>query len=172
MQYMANKSYPEIRVERKNEYYANLLLADYSGINGELTAISQYVFQDFNYFKEYSKFAQVIGKIAMVEMRHLELLGKTIKLLGVKPEFKFKDNLSCFYLNWNSSYVNYYNTDIFSLLKLNIIKEKITIKNYKYHISIINDKYIKRLLERIIEDEQIHIECFQELIKEYNLLKK
>lgn len=166
MKYRVDKEYPEIKVEGKNKYYAELLLDDYAGINSELTAITRYIFQDFNYFKEYLNLAETLGKISMVEMKHLELLGKTIKLLGVEPKFKFNTNQYYTPLYWNSSYVNY---DIFidSMLRENILSEQNVINNYRYHITIIGDKYIKNLLERIIEDEEVHIECFKELLREY-----
>ena len=46
-----NKPYPKIQVEKPNTYYANLLLNDYAGINSELTSITQYIFQNFNFFR-------------------------------------------------------------------------------------------------------------------------
>lgn len=169
MEYRVNKDYPEVNVEETNVYYAKLLLNDYSGINSELTAITQYVYQGFYLFKDYSKISKTLEKIAIVEMRHLELLGKTIKLLGVKPEFKFNNNNDYYYQYWNSSYVDY-NTHLISMLKDNILKEQVAIRNYEQHISVINDKYIKVLLERIIEDEKVHIKCFKELLQEVNNL--
>lgn len=166
MKCRVDKDYPEVRVEGENKFYAELLLDDYAGINGELSAITRYIFQDFNFFKKYPKLAEVMAKISMVEMKHLELLGKTIKLLGVDPEFKFKVNSTYLYLYWNASYVNY-DTIIDCMLRENILSEQNVINNYRYHISIINDKYIKKLLERIIEDEEVHIECFKQLLNQY-----
>ena len=167
MKCKSEKKYPEIRVERKNRYYAELLLSDYAGINGELTAITRYIFQNFNFFKEYPKLSEVIAKISMTEMKHLELLGKTIKLLGLEPKFEFKINpYNYSYLYWNSSYVDY-ETNIICMLQENIQSEQEVINNYRYDISIIDDKYIKELLERIIEDEKIHIGCFKELLYEF-----
>lgn len=162
MEYQASGSYPSVRVEKKNKYYANLLLKDYAGVNSELTAITQYVYQDFSNFESYPDFAEVMDHIAMVEMRHLELLGKTIKLLGVNPEYRFNNNTF-----WESKFVNY-STDIISMLNSNILEEQITIMNYKYHQNIIKDKYIKELIARIVEDEKVHIKCFEELLKKYS----
>lgn len=166
MEYKLNKDYPEVRVEEENKYYANLLLEDYAGFYSELTAITEYVYQDFSCFKKYPKFANSMSQIAKVEMKHLELLGKTIKLLGVDPKYKFTNNKCNYYEYWNSSFINY-DTYIIYMLNSNIIKEEIAIKNYKKHISVIKDKYVKELLYRIIEDEKIHIKCFKELLNEY-----
>lgn len=158
-----NNVYPKVMVENKNIYYAHLLLEDYSGENGELTAITQYIYQNFNIFKEYPYLAHILSKIARTEMMHLELLGKTIKLLGLEPKFITNNKYLKKYNYWNSSYINYEN-NIINILQANILSEKIAIKNYRNHISLIKDKYIRNLLYRIIEDENKHLNCFKILL--------
>ena len=158
-----NKPYPEIKVEKKNLEYAKLLLDDYASPVGEDRAIHQYIYQKFDKFKDDPVFAKTLSGIAMVEMRHLELLGETIRLLGVKPEFRFSDKNTNYFVYFNSSFVDY-NTDIVEMLKSDIRIEEEAIKNYRYHISVIDDKYIQALLYRIIEDEQMHIKCFNMLL--------
>lgn len=163
MECRVNKPYPKVEVEEENIVYANILLKDYAGMSSELSAIHQYIFQKFEKFNENEEFANILSSIAVVEMKHLELLGETIKLLGIDPKFKYADKTN--YLNyWNSSFVNY-STDIIEMLKVNIEAEKEAIHNYKCHIRMIDDKYIKQLLYRIIEDEEKHIECFTTLLR-------
>ncbi len=166
MKYAFEKEYPSPKVESKNIYYASLLLTDYAGMHSELTAITEYSFQNFNCFKKYPEFANAMEQIAKVEMKHLELLGKTIHLLGLSPKFKAKNPSSFYYQYWNSSYLNYDNF-IITMLRHNIWEEQIAIRNYRYHLTLIQDKYIQDLLNHIIEDELIHINCFQELLKKY-----
>ncbi len=163
MECRVNIPYPLVKVEKENIEYANILLEDYTGFNGEENAINQYVYEYLSKFNEYEYFAQVLKKIAMVEMKHLELIGKTITLLGGKPIFKFLDRKSNYYLYYSGSFVNYEN-DIKKMLIYNIRLEKNTIRKYEQHIKIIKDKYIKALLYRIILDEKKHIECFRELL--------
>ena len=158
-----DKPYPEVRVERKNIEYAKLLLDDYASEVGEDRAIHQYVYQKFDKFKDNPLFSKTLSQIAMVEMRHLELLGETIKLLGVNPEFRFVDRNTNYLVYWNSSFVDY-TTDIVEMLRSDIKIEEEAIRKYRYHISLINDKYIKALLYRIIEDEEVHIKCFNMLL--------
>lgn len=160
-----NKPYPEIKVENKNIMYASLLLEDYTGRVSELTSITQYVYQSFDKFDINPLFSSTLSQIAMVEMKHLELLGKTIKLLGLNPQFKIINNIPVAY--WQSKYVNY-SPDLKEMLKDDIKIEKEAIKNYQKDIDIINDKYIKKLLYRIIEDEKKHIECFYMLLNKVN----
>ena len=166
MQVQANENYPEVKVEKKNSFYAELLLNDYAGITGELSAITLYSFQNFSLFDKYPKIAHNLIQIAKVEMKHLELLGKTINLLGVKPCYVFREQEKYPYKYWSSNLVNY-DTNIYEILKYNIVSEEKAIFNYQYHLSLINDKYIRKLLERIIIDEKIHIKCFQSMLKEF-----
>ena len=163
MECRVDKPYPEVRVERKNIEYAKLLLDDYASEVGEDRAIHQYVYQKFDKFKDNPLFSKTLSQIAMVEMRHLELLGETIKLLGVNPEFRFVDRNTNYLVYWNSSFVDY-TTDIVEMLRSDIKIEEEAIRKYRYHISLINDKYIKALLYRIIEDEEVHIKCFNMLL--------
>ena len=160
IEFKVNKPYPKIKIEKKNIYYANILLNDYSGIISELSAITQYIYQYFNTNNEISI---IFKNIAIVEMKHLELLGKTIKLLGINPKFNFiNNNLYNNLTYWNGNFIDY-NTNINCMIKNNILMEEKTICNYKKDILLINDKYIKNLLNRIIEDEYLHIKIFKEL---------
>lgn len=165
MNYQSNKPYPVPQVERKNKEYAKLLLEDYAGSMGEDTAIHQYLYQHLLNDGELKEFATVMEHIAEVEMYHLSLLGKTIKLLGVNPIFgEYSKNKN--FLFWNSSSVDY-TTDLREMILSDIKKEEGAIRKYKYHISIINDRYIKELISRIIEDEEIHLAIFHSFYQKY-----
>lgn len=160
--FKVDEPYPEPKVERKNIYNANILLQDYAGVVSELTAISLYSYQHFVSDDIYKEYAKVIGEISMVEMKHLELLGETIKLLGVKPTY-VNSVCPCGQV-WTASYVNF--TDKIKEMLLEDIKaEQRAIENYRHHLFLINDKYIKKLLERIILDEELHLKVFKELYK-------
>ena len=167
MDFKINKEYPEIKVERKNKYYAQLLLDDYASDASEDTSIHQYIYQSFDLFDKYPDIAKPLARIAMVEMKHLELLGKTIKALGVEPKFIYVDAKKRYYTYWNSSSVDYA-VKLHDMLVSDIELEKKAIRSYQKHIDMIDDKYIKVLLKRIIEDELIHIRCFNKLIAMIN----
>ena len=49
------------------------------------------------------------------------------------------------------------------MLEVDINSQKISIKNYEAHKKIINYKYIKLILDRIILDEKRHLEIFTRL---------
>ncbi|NLC53912.1 MAG: peptidoglycan-binding protein, partial [Firmicutes bacterium] len=77
--------YPEPRVVAPNAFYAQLLLEDYAGMVSELTAVHQYLYNHYYFEKELSG---MVKSIAIVEMKHLELLAETILLLGEAPEYR------------------------------------------------------------------------------------
>lgn len=165
--YAVNLPYPKPMVESQNIDYANLLLKDYAGAVSEFTAINLYVYQHFVSDGEYTDYAELIGGISITEMKHLELLGKTIKLEGVKP--MFFDNACPHGRLWTPMYVNY-TTYISAMLKADIQSEQKAIENYRYHITLIHDKHIVELLERIILDEELHLKLFTEEYEKYSNL--
>lgn len=154
--------YPKVRVEEKNPYYADLLSEDYAGIKGELTAITQYSYQHMEKFSSNIEFSKIMEEIAKAEMIHLELLGKTIKLLGKNPIYSTCESSRGDCIMWNSNFVNY-STDLKDMLKIDISSEEAAIKTYTLHKKLIDDKYIKEMLDRIIMDEKRHLEIFNYL---------
>ena len=158
MEYCSCKPYPKIEVERENIEYAKILLEDYAGENGEDTAIHTYFYQSLVVEEE----KEILEGISKVEMHHLEILGKLIYQLGYLPSFYTVDsNIECV-IPWTSKNVNYA-TNFSTILLDNIAREMKAIKTYQKHIQEINDPYIKKILERIIEDEEVHIHCFEQI---------
>jgi len=155
--------YPEPRVKAKNRYYASLLLEDYAGLISESTAINQY-FYHYLAFQQYPDLAELEECVAIIEMYHMELLGKTIRLLGVSPKLRTLNEKRPVY--WNGSYI-YYGKNLCDRLAGDIKAEIEAIKQYKYHQQIIDDPYIKELLGRIILDEQHHLKLFRKAAAKY-----
>lgn len=160
MEYNSNKPYPEIRVERPNLEYAKILLSDYAGEVSEDTAIHLYLYQHLVSDDIWNYYSDIIEHISIVEMRHLEILGKLIKLLGLDPDFvSLKDNKL---VSWNAKFVNY-ETDLNKMLDIDISSETKAIENYRCHYELIGDRYIRENLLRIIEDEEVHLKIFKDL---------
>lgn len=158
--YTLNLPYPEPKVESRNEEYANLLLKDYAGEASELTAINLYVYQHFISDGIHGAYAELIKAISIVEMKHLELLAETIKLLGIKP--MYIDNACPPGKPWTSEYINY-STELKEMITEDIEEEKVAIANYNNHLTLIKDKYICELLKRIVLDEELHVLLLSEL---------
>lgn len=155
MEYKSTLPYPEIKVERKNTEYAKMLASAYAGNVSEDTAIHLYMYESFVLNNEYS---DIMEQIAIVEMHHLEILAKLIYLLGLEPIYKTYDPNKYF----SGDYIKYGKT-LNNMLEINIISEEIAIDNYEKLINIIDDKYIKEILNRIILDEKIHLEIFKKI---------
>lgn len=162
MNYQSNKPYPQPMVTSQNEYYAKLLLEDYAGAISETSAVMLYSHQHFTTDKIYPEYADLIHHISIVEMHHLELLGETILLLGNPARFESYQKETNSNIPWTSSNLNYAN-DMKTMLEADISGETQAITQYRQHIEKINDPYIQQLLFRIIEDEIIHLNLFQNL---------
>ena len=157
--------YPEIRVAGQNPYYARLLLEDYAGQVSELSAINQYTSHHFVLEPEYEEVADLLSCIALVEMHHLEILAETILLLGVDPRYRtIEKNESERY--WDAAFV-FYGTALCDRLTADIASEWAAVANYRRHQQMINDPFIKQILERIILDELHHIRLFNQVAERY-----
>ncbi len=160
MNYTINSPYPTPRVEKENKEYGYLLLDDYAGGISEESAIHTYLYQSLRNL-EFKELKEILLTISKVEMHHLLLLGEVIKLLGVDPRFEsFTTEKTPRY--WTASYISY-EKDLKKLLEQDIQAEKDAIEKYRLHQKEIKDIYIKELLERIIQDELLHVQIFTTL---------
>lgn len=157
--YRAKGPYPKVKIKCPNPYYAALLQDDYAAAKSEYTAVSQYVFGHIVSCDK--KIAEDFLGIAIVEMSHLEMLGDVIVDLGGNPLFRSGHNDV-----WNSNYVPY-GCSTEDRLRLAIKGECEAIRQYRCHIEKICDEDIRRLLERIIEDEELHIRIFERALERY-----
>ncbi|MDI6600200.1 MAG: manganese catalase family protein [Thermoanaerobacteraceae bacterium] len=149
----AKLPYPAVKVEKPNYNYGLILLDDLASVVSETTAVMQYL--NHHYTIEDRKISDLEECIALVEMHHMEILNELIKELGVTPVYaSYSGNCGTY---WNASYV-YYGNDIKDKLAKDIEGEKAAIAQYKRHMEVINDKYVRENLERIIKDEELHIE--------------
>ena len=78
------------RVSKSDPRFANLLLEQFGGENGELAAAMQYFTQAFGAKNPYPDKYDMLMDIATEEFSHLEIVGATIQMLlkGVNGELK------------------------------------------------------------------------------------
>lgn len=153
--------YPEIKVSGQNKYYAKLLLDDYAGTVSEFSAINQYLYHHFAIDNKYQDIRNALENISIVEMYHMEILARIIKMLGLEPIYV--GTLNKF---WDAKYV-YYGKNLCDQLIADRQSEVDAIKNYEKKILMIKDPYIQDIIKRIILDEKIHLEIFNKYIKKY-----
>jgi bacterioferritin len=133
-----------------------MLKEDYAGAVSEMTAVAQYIYQNI-LSTDNESFANAILQIAIVEMSHLDMLGDAILALGGNPTF---GNGSVY---WQPKSVNYART-LPEMLKANIEAESQAIANYESQASQTPNASVRALLERITQDEQLHLRFFQETL--------
>lgn len=159
-EYRVNLPYPEVESGPDNKRTVLLLMEDYAGMISELSATCQYVYQHIVLEESAREVAEALKHISIAEMKHLELLGEAILALGGNPLYASRGRF------WNARNVSYV-TRVRDVLTENISGEKSAIRQYRRHIEQTGNQSVRRLLERIILDEELHIRIFNELLEKY-----
>lgn len=160
----SREPYPEIKPFKKNRTTADLLQEDMSGEVSELTATLQYMYHNFVVKPFNETLADLLEKISIVEMIHLEALAEAILALGGKPIYKTGNYFHPKY--WSADQVKY-GVNLEDRLKSDLDAEYAAIRKYREHLSRIDDPNIQALLKRIILDEEVHVILFKEAIQKY-----
>jgi bacterioferritin len=124
--------------EMKKEEIIALLNEDLEGEHG---AIIQYL--THAYAMGEGEMACEIEAIAREEMRHLDWLADTVVGLGGTPSLK-------------RGKMRTEGKSVSDWMKNDVLAEEDAISMYKEHIKAIGDRKIKRLLNRILSDEESH----------------
>ncbi|NLH00378.1 MAG: rubrerythrin family protein [Clostridiales bacterium] len=154
--------YPPPKAEKKNILYASLLTNDYAGIISEMSAVSVYTYQHIA--TPYGRISEVLRCISAVEMRHMKMLGSLIVSLGGNPRIAVK--LGRGYNYWSSQCISY-ETNPRIYLREDLACERAAITSYKLRITQIDDNAVRKVLERIILDEERHVELLTALCNEF-----
>lgn len=156
----SNLPYPPVKAECKNPMYAQAMLSNIGSANSEMTAISLYIYNHFM-TAEKEDIAQIFHKISIVEMHHLNIFGTFAVQLGTEPRLWAQINRRMVY--WTPQYNNY-PTELKQLLQNSLSGELKAIEKYKTQARRIKDANIIENLERIILDEECHVEIFKTLL--------
>src|SRR4030043_1574587 len=119
-------------------------------LEGEHGAIIQYL--THAYAMGEGELACEIEALAREEMRHLDWLAETIVELGGKPSMK-RGNMRMA------------GKAVPDWMKNDVLLEEDAITLYKKHIEAIGDRKIKRLLKRILSDEESHHGDFSHFVE-------
>ncbi len=154
-----NDPYPKIENIKQDYRFGKMLYDSYAGSYGELTAITQYVYENITN-EENKELRNVLMRVAMDEMHHLKILGELLVELGFIPYYMGSRNNK-----WCSDRVKYKFSSVEEMMKYNIQTEKMAIKEYERLIENTEDKCIKDILSRIIKDEENHIRIFKAMCR-------
>ena len=130
--------YPPVPNLYPNKKYANLIYDSFAGEEGELTAITQYIYEHID-LKDKEDVSKILLSIAIEEMRHIDILGEILINLGEKPIFRNSNQNQ-----WTAKNVKYKISGIGPISKLtvcnNISLIKLLLCNYlfKYYSYILN----------------------------------
>ncbi|UCH43174.1 MAG: ferritin-like domain-containing protein [Dehalococcoidales bacterium] len=119
-------------------------------LEGEHAAIIQYL--THAYAMGEGEMACEIEAIAREEMRHLDWLAETIVDLGGVPSLQRGE-------------MRMTGQSVAEWMKNDVLQEDDGIKLYKEHIDVIDDPKIKRLLKRILSDEESHRGDFDHFVE-------
>ena len=164
IQIRLNSIYPEIKGANNNPQTVGILKDLLSSRDGELVGIMQYIYQSRLASKVESEVSQLLEEIAVVEMEHMELLMDAIIAFGGTPKYDNSRGQM-----FNAGYINY--TDkLKSMLEANIAGEERAIADYSRAQKMVENQSLKDLLNRIIEDEKLHLNAFKTIYKTVKFL--
>jgi Mn-containing catalase len=172
--------YPPIKVESPNIDYAVAMFKLYAGHDSELTATSQYLYQNMILYEKDPTSADLLECISINERAHFRILGQLIYMLGADPKYYAPTTLRGQTLrsqtetgiqgvgsngySWWSGEVLLYTKDYVTMIQDNLQLEYITIANYNAVQREIGDIYVQAVIERILADEYRHIEIFTDML--------
>lgn len=154
--------YPPVHTENRNLEYAYELLSNIGSDHSEMSTLSLYFYNSVILNPEYSEISQCYHKISIVEMHHLNIFATLCYQMGLNPRLWSMKNNKRYY--WSPEYNNY-SMKIKEIMENSIKEETSTIQKYTKQAEYIQDADIKKILERIIIDEQHHVDILQKMMK-------
>ena len=149
-----------------NKEVAYLLSHIYSSNESVLTNILQYQYQLF--FLDNKEMQKKMREILRLEFKHLEELGFLIKRLGGLPIYA--DIQYGIVEFWNSNAV-YYDTDVSTILEVNIEGKKKEISNCKMLMYTVKSDEVTKVLQNIVDEDYQILRWFMKLKSNYSCLE-
>lgn len=166
-QYRLAKPYPPVQVEQKNLVYAKAMLDNVGGRISEMSAVSLYFYNHLQ-SKELPEVARAFETISIVEMHHLEIFASLAKELGEDPRLWTVQGEN--YVYWSPGYQQY-PVSLPELLQNALQGEEQAIRKYQQQLEWIEDDGVRANLQRILEDEALHVRIFQGFLEQYGCRK-
>ena len=174
MFYHKKETIHSVQVDAPNPRFAQLLLEQFGGATGELTAALQYWVQSFHV--ENAGIKDMLQDIAIEEFGHLEMVGKLIEghtknvdqtdaykstlfaLKGVGPHFLDSQGSA-----WTATYINE-GGDVVRDLRANIAAEAGARQTYEELIKLATDEGTKNTLVHLLSREISHTRMFMKAL--------
>lgn len=149
--------YPPIQTECRCSDYAYAMLSNIGSDNSEMSAVCLYFYNSVILNPSHEELAECFHKISVVEMHHLHIFASLASQMGLDPRLWSMQNHRRSY--WSPAY-NSYPRSLKELIENSIKGELAAIQKYTRQSEIIRDADIVEILDRIILDEQRHVELF------------
>ncbi len=149
-----DEPYPKATIRRKNMMLASALSQAYGGKTGELTSISEYLYQSILCAEEYPAISELFEDLAKVEMRHFRILGEMICALGAPPKVCVHKDF-CRRIPWSGGYP-FYRTTLGEALAGSMRDEEHAAAFYRKLAGCVENESVSQLLLRLAKDEEHH----------------
>ena len=158
---LSQEAYPRVCVQGTSRPWASLLSRTYAGPSGELTKILRYEYQSLILEEEQPLIAQELREMSRNDMKHLDLLGRLIVLLGGDPVFGVITRQG---VNWWNGGIIPRNQTARQALTTDIRAQEEAIRTYRQLLLLITDPNIDAILRRIVADEQCQLRVLRSLL--------
>ncbi|MDE7379422.1 MAG: manganese catalase family protein [Clostridia bacterium] len=156
---IAEGAYPNLNDLCPDHYAARVLSSAYATSAGELNASLQYIYHSIAFLcANDSKRADLLRSIAIAEMKHIYLLGEALTRLGSPPVYSFNPPAQ---FNFYSTKFVAYSRTLKNMIEDDIMGEKYAIYCYERMLPRLKNDVVKRLVCRILEDEQLHLDALK-----------
>ncbi len=163
-----------VNIDEANPRFAQLLLEQFGGATGELSAALQYWVQSFHV--ENAGIRDMLQDIAIEEFGHLEMVGKLIEghtknvdqtdaykstlfaVRGMGPHFLDSQGVA-----WSATYLNE-GGDVVRDLRANIAAEAGARQTYEALIKLATDEGTKKTLVHLLTREISHTQMFMKAL--------
>ena len=159
---VVDSPYPPIQSEVRQNEYAYAMLSNIGSAVSEMSTISSYVYNSVILSHEYGDLAECFHKMSIVEMHHLKIFASFALQMGADPRLWSLNKRRPHY--WTPAYNNY-PREIREMIENSIRGEEGAVQKYTRQTKTIRDANIIENLERIIIDEQRHIEVLHEMLE-------
>lgn len=156
--------YPSVETLQKDVRSGQIISFAYATLRGELTATLQYTYHHFYMGETDKDDAETLMRIAIAEMKHIDILGEAMLRLGVSPKYVQCPNTQTFY---NTSTVSQSTTPA-KMLMDDIQGEMNAIADYQKMLFILKNEQVAAIIQRIILDEQLHLETLKTMLQKYS----
>lgn len=157
-------AYPALDGIGEDPAALKLISPAYAGNEGELTAVLQYIYQHILFDHAGCKdYADILLKVAITEMKHLEILGSLILRLGAAPVYSY---LPPYPINYYSAHAVSYSKVPQKMILDDIEAEQCAIDTYTKMLCRLKNERVAAVIQRIRMDEEMHLAMFKCILKE------